>query len=348
MNKKKSAFLMTAIIVVCFFIYMFRGNFNKGDYSQTYYDLGTVSEITLYNVNESDSNEILKECGDILLNIDNTMGKTRQYSEVSEINKNAGKDYVKVSDETFSVIKSAINFSDISNGVFDISIGPIVDLWAIGTDDARVPTSQEIQEKLPLVNYKDISLDEENKSVKLNKKNMEIDLGGIAKGYAADQIYEYLKSKDIKSAIINLGGNVFILGEKTKNTQFKVGIQNPTNERGNTIGNISVSNKSVVTSGIYERYIEEDGVIYHHMIDPSTGYPFENNLSSVTILSSSSLIGDALSTTTFGLGLEKGMELIESIDNTEALFITKDKKIYTTSNLKDKINITDDSFKLVN
>ena len=177
---------------------------------------------------------------------------------------------------------------------------------------------------------------------------MEIDLGGIAKGYAADKIAEYLKEENVESAIINLGGNVYALGEKDKNTAFKVGIQDPTNERGNSIGSINVSNESVVTSGIYERYIKKDGVIYHHMIDPSTGYPFDNNLSSVTIVSSSSIIGDGLSTTTFGLGLEKGMKLIESIDNTDAIFITKDKKVYTTSNLKGKLNLTDDDFKLMN
>ena len=183
---------------------------------------------------------------------------------------------------------------------------------------------------------------------KLIKKGMEIDLGGIAKGYAADQIVKYLKSKDVESAIINLGGNVFILGEKEKNTPFKVGIQDPTSEDGSSIGNISVSNKSVVTSGIYERYLEKDGIIYHHMIDPSTGYPFENNLSSVTIISSSSIVGDGLSTTTFGLGLQKGMKLIESLDNTDAIFITKDKKVYTTSNLKGKLNLKNESFKLMN
>ena len=187
MNKKKSAFFIITIIVICFFVYIFRGNFNRGDFSQTYYDLGTVSEITLYNVKEDDANNILKKCGDILLNIDNTMGKTREYSEISKINEKAGEEYVEVSDETFSVIKKAIYFSNISDGVFDITIGPVVDLWGIGTDNARVPSSKEINEKLPLVNYKDISLDEKNKSVKLNKKNMEIDLGGIAKGYAADR-----------------------------------------------------------------------------------------------------------------------------------------------------------------
>ena len=132
------------------------------------------------------------------------------------------------------------------------------------------------------------------------------------------------------------------------NTPFKVGIQDPTSKDGSSIGNISVSNKSVVTSGIYERYLEKDGIIYHHMIDPSTGYPFENNLSSVTIISSSSIVGDGLSTTTFGLGLQKGMKLIESLDNTDAIFITKDKKVYTTSNLKGKLNLKNESFKLMN
>ena len=143
---------------------------------------------------------------------------------------------------------------------------------------------------------------------------MEIDLGGIAKGYAADKIVEYLKSQNIEKAIINLGGNVFVLGEKSKDTQFKVGIQDPNSEDGTSIANIGVTNQSVVTSGIYERYLEQDGVMYHHMLDPSTGYPFENNLSSVTIISDSSIVGDGLSTTTFGLGLEKGMKLIESLE----------------------------------
>lgn len=348
MNKRKSTFFIVLIITICFFIYILRGNFNKGDYEQTYYELNTISNITLYNVTKSESEEILDGCGKILLNIDNTMSKTRDYSEVSEINKNAGKKYVQVSDDTFEVIKKALYFSKISDGVFDISIGPVVDLWAIGTDHAKVPTNSQLQAKLSLVNYKDISINEKNHSVKLNKKNMEIDLGGIAKGFAADQIVKYLKEKNVNSAIVNLGGNVFVLGEKSKNTPFKVGIQDPTNSDGTSIGNIDVSDKSVVTSGIYERFFKKDGVVYHHMIDPSTGYPFDNNLSSVTIISSSSIVCDGLSTTAFGLGLKDGLNLIESLDDTDAIFITKDKKIYTTSNLKGKLNLKDDSFKLMN
>ncbi len=348
MNKKKYAILIVSIIVICVFVYIMRNNFDKGDFSQTYYNLNTVNEITLLDTNKSNSDEILKECGNILLNIDNTMSKTIEYSDISKINQNAGKKYTKVSEETFFVIQKAVNFSNISNGTFDITVGPVVDLWAIGTDKARVPSIDEINKNISLVNYKDVLIDEENNSIKLARENMEIDLGGIAKGYAADKIADYLKENNIEKAIIDLGGNIFILGEKDKNTPFTVGIQDPTNENRTPIGNINVSDKSVVTSGIYERYLKEGDKLYHHMINPATGYPFDNNLSSVTIISSSSIIGDGLSTTAFGLGLEKGLELIENTDNTDAIFITKDKKIYTTSNLKGKLNLTDKSFKLAN
>lgn len=346
MNNKKYAFLTIVIIAICFFAYIMRNNFDKGDFSQTYYDLGTVSEISIFNVKKSDSEKILKECGDILLNIDNTMGKTRDYTEVSKINQASGKEFVKISEETFLVIKKALEMSEASNGTFDITVGPIVELWSIGTENARVPNQAEIQESLPLVNYKDVTLDEKNTSVKLERENMKIDLGAIAKGYAADKIRDYLKSQNVESAIINLGGNIFVLGEKKQNTPFTVSIQDPTDDRGNIIGSLELSNKSVVTSGIYERYIEKDGKIYHHMINPKDGYPFDNNLSSVTIISNSSLDGDGLSTTAFGLGVSDGMKLIESIPNVDAVFVTEDKKVYTTSNLKNKLTITNDSFKM--
>ena len=236
----------------------------------------------------------------------------------------------------------------MSNDTFDISVGPIVDLWAIGTENAKVPTKKEIKDKLPLVNYKDILLNDNSKSVKLAKKDMKIDLGGIAKGYAADKIYEYLKEEKLESALINLGGNIYVLGSKENNQPFSIGVQDPTKPRGNSIGNIKVSNKSVVTSGIYERYLEKNNKIYHHMLDPHTGYPFDNNLSSVTIVSDKSIICDALSTTTFGLGVEKGLKLVENLDGVDAIFITKDKKIYLSNNLKNKFNLTDNKFTIVN
>ena len=308
MNKKKLPLILILIIVILSSLHLLITNKKEDKISSTYYNLGTINEITLYNIKKEHGKRILKECESILIDIDNKMSCQISYSEISKINDNAGIDYVRVSDDTFKVIKEAIDFSKASNDTFDISIGPIIDLWGIGTDNAKVPTKEDIQSKLSLVNYKNILLDENTHSVKLSKKNMKIDLGGIAKGYAADKIYAYLKEENLESALINLGGNIYALGTKSNNQPFSIGIQDPTKARGNSIGNIKISNKSVVTSGIYERYLEFNDKIYHHMLDPHTGYPFDNNLSSVTIVSDTSMICDALSTTTFGLGIEGGMK----------------------------------------
>ena len=348
MNKKKLPSILIIAIVILFSIFMVTKNKKEDKYSSTYYNLGTINEITLYDITKKDGDRILKECESILKDIDNKMSRQITSSEISKINDKSGDSYVKVSDDTYYVIKESINFSSMSNDTFDISIGPIVDLWGIGTENAKIPTEKEIKDNLALVNYKDILLDDKNKSVKLAKKNMQIDLGGIAKGYAADKIYKYLKKEKLESALINLGGNIYVLGNKEDNQPFSIGIQDPTKPRGNSIGNIKVSNKSVVTSGIYERYLEKNNKIYHHMLDPHTGYPFDNNLSSVTIVSDKSIICDALSTTTFGLGVEDGLKLVESLDGVDAIFITKDKKIYLSNNLKNQFNLTDNSFTIVN
>lgn len=346
MNRKKLIFAPVILILLLMLFFIQKKQYTTS-FSRDYYALGTINEITIFGLNESKSNKLLDDCYTILNDIDNKMSVTIPSSDVSQINKNAGKNFVKVSDDTFFVIKNALIYSDLSKGNFDITIGPLSDLWGIGTENATVPSSTDIKNKLPFVSYKNISIDKSNKSVKLNKPNMKMDLGAIAKGYAADKICEYLKSNNVKSAIINLGGNIYTIGYKNNKEPFTIGIQDPTMPRGNSIGYIDSSNKSIVTSGIYERYIEQDNKIYHHILDPSTGYPFNNELSSVTIISDTSINCDALSTSVFGLGLSDGINLIESIDNTDAIFITKDKKIYLSSNIEDIFTLTDSSFEIV-
>ncbi|MGL5313441.1 MAG: FAD:protein FMN transferase [Peptostreptococcaceae bacterium] len=347
MKSKKFTFIFVAIILLCSGIYVYYKNNQNSSYSKDYFSLGTINKVTIFNQSESKSNQLLIECGDILNDIDEKMSTHIQNSEVNKINEKAGVEAVKVSDDTFYVINEAIKYSTLSSGVFDITIGPLVDLWGIGTDNANVPNLDEIKTKLSLINYKNIILDEENKTVELSQKNMDIDLGGIAKGFAADKIASYLKEEGVNNAIINLGGNIYTIGHKEKNTPFKVGIQDPTQPRGNSIATIEASNISVVTSGIYERYLEKDNKIYHHMLSPFTGFPFENNLTSVTIISNKSINCDALSTSAFGLGLEKGMKLIESVDNVDAVFITQDKKIYLSNGIKNNFTLTDNSFTVV-
>mgnify|MGYP000109436991 CR=1 FL=1 len=225
MNRKKLISIFLGALLIISLIYSISINRNEESISNTYYNLGTINEVTLYDVNKKTGEKILEECGSILMDIDNKMSNTIKSSDVSKINKNAGKAYTKVSKDTYYVIKKSIEFSNISNDTFDISVGPLIDLWSIGTDNAKVPNKEEIENILPLVDYSKILLNDENLSVKLSEENMKIDLGGIAKGYAADKIYDYLKSENIKSAIINLGGNILTLGSKNNDQPFSIGIQ---------------------------------------------------------------------------------------------------------------------------
>ena len=167
-------------------------------------------------------------------------------------------------------------------------------------------------------------------TVTLTDPEAQIDLGGIAKGYIADRIKEYLESEGVEHALINLGGNMLALGGRYDGSPFRIGLQEPFADTGSVLDVLDVTDQSVVSSGNYERYFEKDGVIYHHILDPDTGYPIQNNLDQVTIISDASVDGDALSTTCYALGLEKGMELIQSLDDVEAVFVTHDGEIHTT------------------
>ena len=205
------------------------------------------------------------------------------------------------------------------------------------TNNPIRPTDEAIQEALPLINYKNIELKENE--VSFAKEGMGIELGAIAKGYIADRVKDYLLDNGVKSAMINLGGNVLCVGNKPDGTPFNVGIQMPYADRNETIAAMQISDLSVVSSGIYERFFELDGKNYHHILDPKTGYPVESDLISVTIISPLSVDGDGLSTTTFALGLEKGMELIDSIPDTYALFITEDYQLHYSEGFKEAINV---------
>lgn len=307
--------------------------------------LGTVCKVTIY---DQSSRDVLEKAFNRLSEIEDKMTINKETSELINVNLKAGKDYVKVSSDTFDVIKKSLYYSELSKGKFDISIGPIVKLWNIGTDQARVPSDAEIKAKLPLVNYKNILLDEKNEKVMLKEPGMIIDLGAIAKGYAADEVEKILLENGVKHALINLGGNIYAMGSKPDNTKWKLGIQDPESTRGEYLGIIEVENTSVVTSGVYERYFEQNGKRYHHILDTHTGYPVSNSLVSVSIIASRSVDADGLSTSTFALGLDEGMKLIESLKNVDAIFVTSDHKVYVSSGLKGKLNITNTKYTLQN
>lgn len=349
MGKAKKMLIVILVIILIaisafsiFDKYKERLNEKKGLINEkTEFLLGTVVNIKLL---EPQPVEVFNGAFDLIKDIENKMSINIENSEVVRINNNAGKSYVQVSPETYYVIERGKYYSKISNGNFDISIGPLVELWGIGSEDAKVPTQAEIDAVLDKIDYNNVLLNESDKSVMLAKEGMIIDLGGIAKGYAADVIADYLKSKNIHNAIIDLGGNILALGNNGKSDNWNIGIQDPFKPRNEYIGILSVNDKTVVTSGVYERYLESEGKRYHHILSPFTGYPVENSLMSVSIVTDKSIDADGLSTSIFALGLENGAELIKKLDGIEAIFVDKDKNVYVTEGLKESFRITNDEF----
>ena len=207
----------------------------------------------------------------------------RDVSEVMEVNHAAGKHPVQVSSGTYDLIKLAVEKSRENFG-FNALIGPVVKLWAIGFKDAHVPTDDQIKERMKLIDPFSVDLNDSDQTVFLKKAGMELDLGGIAKGWIADRIKDFWMAYGVHAGIINLGGNILLVGDSPKRTsgQWSVGVQDPKEPRGNNIASVMVPQCSAVTSGTYERYLEVDGHKYHHLIDPRTGYPVETNLAGVT------------------------------------------------------------------
>lgn len=319
------------------FFLLFFTSCDKKNYtpmSKTEILLGTVINITIY---DSDDKKILQEAIDLVRHYENLFSQTIQTSDIYKLN-NANGLPVEVDKKTIDVIKKSIEYSIISDGKFDITIGTISSLWDF-TQKKIKPDDKIIKNNLENISYENILI--KDNTVSLNP-NTKIDLGGIAKGYIADEIKSFLISKNITSAIINLGGNVLLVGNKYyDNLPFAVGIQKPFVDHNIDIGKVDVSDKSIVTSGIYERYFYIGDEFYHHILDPKTGYPVSNDLSSITIISDKSIDGDALSTLCFTLGTKDAIDFINTLDNVDAIAINKDDKIYYSDGIGTEI-----SFKL--
>jgi len=302
--------------------------------------LGTIISLKYYGKN---GDKAIDESIEKIRNIENKMSVNIASSEICKVNNNSGKEDIVIGKENLYVIEKALEYSKLTGGAFDISIEPVVKLWGIGTEKARVPKKEEIEDKLKLVNFKDILI--KNNKLFLNRKGMALDLGGIAKGYAADELKKVVQKYNLERAFINLGGNLYIYGGKENGEPLNIGIQDPCAKQGEYFSVLKVKNKSVVTSGNYERYFIKNGKRYHHILDPKIGYPAEKGLISTTIISDKSIDGDALSTSTYILGLEKGRKLIESLKGIEAIFVTKDKKVYTTRGInKENFNISNKEY----
>lgn len=337
MIKPKTPFFLKLLFLICIF-----AGCSKPIPSQSEFALDTVCTITLY---EHGRPQIYRAIFDRLLEIEQRMSVHLEGTDVDRINKSAGVEPVKVNNDVFMLIERAVYFAELSGGAFDPSVGPLVSLWNIGGDNERVPSPSEIESVLPLINWRDIELDSVNKTVFLKKPGMALDLGGIAKGYAADEAASIIKNAKIPRAIVDLGGNIITIGTKPDRTPWRIGIQNPVDDRGAYIGIVQIREKTAVTSGVYERFFIEDDVRYHHIFSTVDGYPAENGLLSVTIITGCSADADALSTAVFVLGFEKGMELVNSLEGVDVIFVFEDRSVRISGGIE--FTLTDENFRIV-
>lgn len=289
-----------------------------------YFD--TVISIEIWG---STDESILSHCKALCAEYEQLLSRTIETSDISRINSANGIP-VQVDPRTADVIEKGLYYSRLSEGNFDITIAPLSELWDIDNNPGNIPKQAAIEEAKSHVNYKNVSLN--GNTVTLKDPKAAIDLGAIAKGFIADKLKDYLTGRGIEHALINLGGNIVAVGDKINGEDFHIGIQKPFDKQSSAITSVDVKDKSVVSSGVYERYFKKDGKIYHHILNPFTGYPCDNHLLQVTIISDLSADGDGLSTTCLALGLDKGSALIESLDGVKAIFVTDDYNLHYAGN----------------
>ncbi|MDR0527026.1 MAG: FAD:protein FMN transferase [Spirochaetaceae bacterium] len=293
---------------------------------------GTICRIQIY---ESGKEFVFDKLFKRMTELDEIFSANREDSILYDINKNAAAGELPLPPELAVVLSRALDFAALSadkNGraAFDPSIGVLVKIWNIGTKQERIPTKEQIKAALALVDWRAVELNKSSGTVKFGMEGMSLDLGAIAKGYAADEAVQILRENGVKCALVDFGGNIYALGKKRDGSAWKIGVQNPNAERGEYVEVVEVTDSSVVTSGNYERFFEEDGIRYHHILSTETGFPVYNGIVSVTVIAKNSMDADALSTSLFALGFERGVSLLKTVKDAKAIFIFEDGKIVKT------------------
>jgi len=289
--------------------------------SQSAFYLNTVITITIYDGSDP---AVITECFDLCRRYEQEFSRTSKDSTLYRLNHDTATER-QLSEDLQSVIATGLSYYERSKGLFDITVAPLSDLWQFSASTPSVPDEEALHNALRHVDASQLSLNGD--TLHYEDTSVQLDLGGIAKGYIADRLKEYLIDKGVTSALIDLGGNILCVGAKPDGSPFRVGIREPFAPQGTSIAVAAVSDLSVVTSGVYERCFTEEDILYHHLLDPKTGYPFNSGLNSVSIISKASVDGDALSTVCFALGTEKGMELINSMPDVYAVFVTENNEL---------------------
>lgn len=344
LNRRAAAAALMAVIVAAVLLCgCGAGSKAPEPVSNDGYFLDTICSVSVYRMTAEDGSvkdasgmedealDAINGSFEVCKDLESKLSRTRQDSDVSRINSAKGE-WTEVSDETLDLIKKGVYYSELSGGDFDITVGGVTKLWDFhaAEGEAEIPDEEAVAEAVKHVGYEGVETD--GNRVRLADPEAEIDLGGIAKGYIGDCMTKYLEERGVVSAVINLGGNVICIGGKTDESGFVIGVETPFSDRREIIGTVEAADKTLVTSGIYERRIEVDGKSYHHILDTATGWPAETDLDAVTLIADkgSSADIDALSTTCLIKGADEGMKLIENTDGVEAIFVLSDGSIRTT------------------
>jgi len=300
--------------------------------TRQYFAFDTIVSVMYYGDYDE---RIFSEIDEILVRYENVFSATNSESDLYQLNENGT---LNENEELFLVLKKALEVSASTSGAFDVTVLPLVKAWGFFDKNYKVPSASELEDALEHVSYENVIL-QNNNSVLLNGA-AKVDLGGIAKGYVSDKIIQYLKNEDVSGGIVSVGGSSAVFGSKPDKTSYKIGIVDPT-DTSKIAGAVSVRDKSVLTSGTYQRNFEKDGVLYHHILDPETGFPVNNGLLSVTVISDSGMSSDALSTALFVMGVNDACGLWASRDDFDMIVLTDDGVLYVTEGIADSLEVKD-------
>lgn len=335
LESRRQALIMAGIVLAAalLFLYSFLGGKKKETEPITRSDfaLDTFITVTLYDTEDA---SVLDGCMELCQDYEKLLSKTIEGSDIYRINhRKPGERRVTVAPETAELIEKGLFYSSLSQGAFDITIAPLSELWDFTGGEKKVPEKEAVRNAASKVDYRKVQVS--GREIELSDDEVQLDLGAIAKGYIGDKMKEYLQARGVKSAVLNLGGNVLCIGEQPSGKPFNIGLRKPFGTQYEQAAVLRITDRSVVSSGVYERNFQKDGVNYHHILNPEDGYPYQNGLTDVTIISEFSADGDGLSTVCFSLGLEAGMELVDSLDGVYGLFITEDGEIHYSKGAKD-------------
>jgi FAD:protein FMN transferase len=304
------------------------------------YVLWTQCSVTLFDHTDP---AILDAVFQRLHELDAHLSVNTPGSELDAVSDAAGHSPVRVEEEVFAVITRGLRMAEISGGLFDVTVGPLMKVWKMNSEAARVPPAADLAQARSLVNWRDVVMDAKVRTIYLRRPGMRLDAGGLLKGYAGEEVVRILHERGVRSAIVDLGGNVSAVGPRADGSPWRIGIQNPDAPRGTAMGIVNVVEKSVVTSGIYEHFFVQNGKKYHHIMDVRTGYPVDNGLTQVTVISGSSFDADSYDTTIFTLGPVDGLALATRL-GLDVVMVTTDHRLYGTDEARRMLSITDPTF----